>query len=147
MSFEPITAVFDFGKTILNKFITDKDEALKAEVAFAKMLQEGEFKAQEVAIQEATLAANNVKAEIQGESPAQRNWRPHFMYVMMANISIITIYNSLIYPFVHIWVPTFPELVAPPQFWHVIELGLTGYVVSRGAEKLGKTIMDKWPKK
>ncbi len=76
-------------------------------------------------------------AEAQGSSPAQRNWRPHLMYLFMAVIATWTLMGVA-----RVFID-FPEVVfpvMPSQVWYTLQLGLGGYIGGRSAEKIAKTM-------
>ena len=76
-------------------------------------------------------AASVVIAEAKGESWIQRSWRP----ITMLSFVVIIVNNYIVVP----WLKTFglPAvfLEIPPDMWTLLSLGLSGYIVSRGAEK------------
>ncbi len=83
-----------------------------------------------------------VKAEILGESPVQRNWRPHLMYLIMG----LLVWLILIGPFVDAvtgWSLTKAALTAlnevPERLWGLLTIGLGGYVMGRSGEKIVKS--------
>ena len=80
-------------------------------------------------------AADVVVAEAQGESWIQRSWRP----ITMMSFVVIIINNYIAVP----WLMTFGlpaiHLDIPPDMWSLLQIGLGGYIVSRGAEKGIKT--------
>ena len=84
-------------------------------------------------------AADVVVAEAKGESWLQRNWRP----ITMMSFVVIIINNYIAVP----WLQTFSfpaiHLEIPPDMWTLLQLGLSGYIVSRGAEKGIKVWKDK----
>jgi len=80
-------------------------------------------------------AASVVVAEAKGESWIQRSWRP----ITMLSFVVIIVNNYIVVP----WLKTFgfpaAHLDIPPDMWTLLSLGLSGYIVSRGAEKGIKT--------
>jgi len=70
-----------------------------------------------------------IVAEAKSDSFLARNWRPITMLVF-----VFIIANN------HILAPYFgvPTLEIPKDMWDLIKIGLGGYVVSRGAEKIIK---------
>tara|TARA_B100000676_G_scaffold302841_1_gene352453 strand:+ start:86 stop:487 length:402 start_codon:yes stop_codon:yes gene_type:complete len=76
-------------------------------------------------------AASVVVAEAKGESWIQRSWRP----ITMLSFVVIIVNNYIVVP----WLKTFGlpavHLEIPPDMWTLLSLGLSGYIVSRGAEK------------
>lgn len=68
-----------------------------------------------------------IMAEAQGQSFLQRNWRPFTMLVFL----ILVVLDS------------FGLLSTPlaPEAWTLLQIGLSGYVVGRSAEKIVPNIM------
>lgn len=80
--------------------------------------------------------AENIRAEIKGESWLQRNWRP---LTMMVFVTIIA-NNHIIYPYLRLFwneAPQLPEL--SQNMWDLLKIGMGGYVVGRSGEKAFKT--------
>lgn len=82
-------------------------------------------------------AAAVVKAEAEGHSWLQRNWRP---------LTMIT-FVSLIVARWFGW--SAPNLSEPEalKLWDIVEIGLGGYVIGRSAEKLLPTLVETMGKK
>ena len=81
-------------------------------------------------------ARDIIVAEAKSESWITRSWRPITMLTFVA----ILINNLILVP----WAATFglpaPTLEVPEQLWGLLTVGLGGYIVSRGGEK----IVTKW---
>ncbi|ACL05668.1 3TM-type holin [Desulfatibacillum aliphaticivorans] len=76
-----------------------------------------------------------VKAEAQGESWLQRNWRP----ILMMSIVAIVVNNYLLVPYGQIFFPgSVKVLELPPALWELMKIGVGGYVVGRTGEKMIK---------
>jgi len=76
--------------------------------------------------------ASIIRAEAQGASWLQRNWRP---LLMMTIISIIA-NNFLLLPYAAaLGLPIVP-LDLPDKMWTLMTVGVGGYIASRGAEKI-----------
>ncbi|SHL25114.1 Holin of 3TMs, for gene-transfer release [Desulfatibacillum alkenivorans DSM 16219] len=74
-----------------------------------------------------------VKAEAQGESWLQRNWRP----ILMMSIVAIVVNNYLLVPYGQIFFPgSVKVLELPPALWELMKIGVGGYVVGRTGEKM-----------
>jgi hypothetical protein len=74
-----------------------------------------------------------IVAEAQGESWLQRNWRPLTMLVFLS----IILYQAI---FVSIFnAPPINMDAIPPQMWTLLQIGIGGYITSRGVEKSVKT--------
>lgn len=114
---------------IIDKVIPDKSERdrLKHELNMAVLNQDAEFMKAASAI---------IVAEAGGESAAQRNWRPHLMYLIMA----LLVWNGVAVPLVAAFTGTrIPVLEAwagiPSQMWTLLTTGLGGYIMGRSIEK------------
>lgn len=76
-------------------------------------------------------AASVVVAEAKGESWLQRNWRP----VTMMSFVVIIINNYILVPWLQTLGLPAVSLDIPPDMWSLLQIGIGGYIVSRGAEK------------
>ena len=127
-----ISSLLPVVGNVLDRVIPDTAERdkVKAELQ-AQMLQHS------AEIEKA--AASVVVAEAKGESWLQRNWRP----VTMMSFVVIVINNYIAVP----WLQTFGapavSLDIPPDMWGLLQIGIGGYIVSRGAEKGIKNWKDK----
>ena len=78
-----------------------------------------------------------VKAEAQGESWLQRNWRP----VLMISIVGVVVNNYILFPYGKLF---FPESVVvldlPQDLLALMKIGVGGYVMGRTGEKVAKTL-------
>lgn len=119
-----ITSLLPVVGNVLDRVLPDtvEKDKVKAELQ-AQMLQHSSE------IEKA--AASVVVAEAKGESWLQRNWRP----VTMMSFVVIVINNYIAVP----WLQTFGapavSLDIPPDMWGLLQIGIGGYIVSRGAEK------------
>ena len=74
-----------------------------------------------------------VKAEAQGESWLQRNWRP----ILMISIVAIVVNNYLLVPYGQMFFPgSVKVLELPPALWELMKIGVGGYVIGRTGEKM-----------
>ncbi len=109
---------------VIDKAVPDAGQAedLKAKITLA-LLQEGHDELQG--------AVDLIKAEEQGESPLQRNWRP----ILMLTIVAIVANNFLIAPYLVAMGLHAPQLALPPELWNLMTLGVGGYIGGRSVEK------------
>ena len=117
---------------VIDQFVTDKDLALqvKAELQRSVMQIDVTKYVAQLEAQKSVLIA-----EIQGESPLQRNWRPITMMVFVAIIAN----NYIIYPYLSMFDATksaVTQLQLPAFMWECLKLGLSGYIVGRSVEKI-----------
>jgi hypothetical protein len=121
----------DKAGDVVDQLVEDKDLALKVKSEIFKQVSQldmTKFVAQ-LEAQKSVLVA-----EIQGESWAQRNWRP---ITMLSFVSIV-VNNYILFPYLSAFGIMTVRLDLPPQMWNMIGLGLSGYVVGRSAEKIAK---------
>lgn len=117
---------------VLDRVLPDQVERdkVKAELQ-AQMLQHSSV------IEKA--AADVVVAEAKGESWLQRNWRP----ITMMSFVVIVVNNYIAVPWLQTLGAPAVSLDIPPDMWSLLQIGIGGYIVSRGAEKGIKTWKDK----
>ncbi|SHF00493.1 Holin of 3TMs, for gene-transfer release [Modicisalibacter ilicicola DSM 19980] len=113
--------VFD----VIDKAVTDKDEAARLKAALQQRLIEQ---------QDARLQARMkiILAEATGESWLQRNWRP----LLMTIIAAIVTNNYLIAPYLGAMFGIGLQLALPDRLWDLMTLGVGGYIAGRSGEKI-----------
>lgn len=119
-----ITSLLPVVGNVLDRVLPDtvEKDKVKAELQ-AQMLQHSSE------IEKA--AASVVVAEAKGESWLQRNWRP----VTMMSFVVIIINNYIAVPWLQTLGLPAVSLDIPPDMWSLLQIGIGGYIVSRGAEK------------
>lgn len=106
--------LFELGKNLIDRFIPDKEEARKAEMAFAVMAAEGELKQ--------IIAQLEVNAkEAQHPSIFVAGWRPFFGWAGGAGF----IYATMLQPLLE-WYSTVNNIPVPP----VLNLDLLWVVIT-----------------
>lgn len=115
--------------SIVGKFVADKDKALELE---AELSSEFIEKANRLV----DASRDVIVAEAQGESWMQRNWRPLTMLCFV----FIIFNNYVLQPYVAAFGVMIPTLEIPNGMWALLNVGIGGYIASRGVEKvvLGK---------
>lgn len=116
-----IKAVLPVARNVVKRLVPDRDLSEKLEAEMARELLDAGLK-------EMQAAANNVLAEIQGESFLQRNWRP---MVMLFFAGLIGAY----------WFGLTPDKIGENEIRWLIQMltvGLGGYVLGRSGEKIAK---------
>ena len=109
---------------LIDKLFPNPAEAEAAKLEMMKELN----KAQALEIE---AKAKVVVAEAQGESPAQRNWRPHLMYLFM----LIIAFNYIIAPLLVMCGLPLVALPIPGDMWVMLSIGIGGYIGGRSYEK------------
>lgn len=125
---ELVAGVFKPAAELIDNLHTSEEERLQQK---AKLLD-----VQAAVIQQAidyerevTLArADIVKAEAQSESSLARNWRP----ITMLSFCGLAVGDALGF---------LPNPLAD-EAWLLMQVGIGGYVVSRGGEKIAKSIIE-----
>lgn len=80
--------------------------------------------------------ASIIKAEAQGASWLQRNWRP----VLMISIVAIVVNNYIIYPYLVLFGLPATPLELPEELFTLMQIGVGGYIVGRSAEKIAGSV-------
>ncbi len=107
---------------VIDKLFPDANKASEAKAQLAEMMINGEIK-------ELAEQAGIITAEARGESWLQRCWRPLVMLVFTALV-------------VCRWMGwAAPDLSAEVELklFSIIQLGIGGYIASRGVEKVART--------
>jgi len=110
----------------VDQAVEDKDEAARIKARLQEMVLTGQMR-------EIEEAAEVIRAEANGDSWLQRNWRP----LLMCLFGVIIANNYVV-------VPIFgsPAADIPPDMWELLKLGVGGYVIGRSVEKGVKVWRD-----
>lgn len=114
---------------IVDKLVPDKAAAAAQKAQLAQLVQSQEGQEIDDQFKEAIAGLDVVKAEAQGTSWLQRNWRPITMLIFVGLITA------------RVFGYTSPNL-SPSEYlelWGLMKLGLGGYVIGRSAEKIVST--------
>ena len=117
-----VAAIPLVGK-VIDKLFPDAENRDQVKVVLAEMLINGE-------LDELTQQAGVIKAEAQGEGWLQRSWRPLVMLTFM--VLVVCRWMGWSAPDLS------PEVEL--KLFSIIQLGIGGYIASRGAEKVVKTM-------
>ncbi|WIX34135.1 3TM-type holin [Salinicola sp. JS01] len=109
---------------IVDKAVTDKDEAARLKADITKLL---------ITERSSTLDARMqvLLSEANGESWLQRNWRPILMLVIVA----IVANNYLVAPYLGAMFGVGLTLPLPQSLWDLMTLGVGGYIAGQTAER------------
>src|SRR5882672_9381489 len=119
----PLTDLFTGGlgaltgnvKGILDKFITDPEKKLEAQLQVETMAHELQLKLVEADKDLAVQQASVIVAETKSESWLARNWRPilmlTFTYIIAHNYVFATLFHLTVVPI-------------PPDMWDLLKLGM-----------------------
>ena len=123
--------IADIFFKLIDKIIPDPKMAMDAKLKAIELQQNGELK-------ELDDARDNIIAETKGESWLQRNWRP----ITMLSFVTIIVNNYIIYPYLKLFWHDAPLMEIPTDMWGLLKIGIGGYIVSRGGEKMMRMWTD-----
>jgi hypothetical protein len=109
---------------LLERAIPDSEARARAQAELTQSLLAGDIK-------ELEAAASVIRAEAEGESWLQRNWRPLLMCVFGA----IVANNYVVAPYMQALFSFSVELAVPEPMWELLKLGVGGYILGRSSEK------------
>lgn len=127
-----IETIIGTGLQIIDKLIPDKKAADKAKLKLLELEQSGELKIIET-------QGKTIRAEVTSDSWMARNWRP----IIMLLFGIILANNYIFSPWLNALGLTAVSLPIPDRMWSLLEIGLGGYIFTRGGEKM----LKEWKKK
>ena len=131
----PVTGLVSSFGSIIDSVHTSEEEKLEAKAKLRAL--ETEATAQVLSHAETLFQSQRdvLVAEATGESALQRNWRPLTMLVFV----FIIFNNYVLVPYVSAFGGTIPALEIPNGLWALLNVGIGGYIASRGIEKIVKT--------
>jgi hypothetical protein len=113
---------------VIDKAVADKDLA-------TKLKHDLQMAALEGSLTDSKTARDVIVAEAQGQSAIQRNWRP----VTMLTFVFIIANNYIFVPYAQAFGAQIPALEIPNGMWALLNVGIGGYIASRGVEKVFET--------
>lgn len=117
---------------ILGRFFTDKDKAAEAAQELRLALLNHERTAYEV-------ARDTIVSEAKSEHWITSAWRP----ITMLTFTAIVANNYILAPYIDLLFNVDTTLEPPEQLWELIKIGVGGYIVSRGAEKVAREVKQR----
>lgn len=133
MSFDPATALLNFGTSILDKFFTSPEEKEKAKLKLLELNQAGELKHVEIGL-------SAIIAEAKSSDPWTSRARPSFLYVMYIMIlfalpmGILSAFKPDIAIQIADGVKNYLNAI-PSYMWNTFGLGYGGYAIARSWDK------------
>lgn len=110
---------------VLKQVLPDPKARADAEAKLGQMVLDGQLK-------EFESKAKIIAAEASSEHWITSAWRPITMLTFVAIIAN----NYILYPYLSLFWSEAPSLDLPDQMWDLLQIGLGGYILSRGAEKV-----------
>jgi hypothetical protein len=125
--FNLIGSIFQPASKLIDELHTSEEEKLKlkSKMHEAELLMQEKVLGYEKALMDAQV--NILKAEAQGSSWIQRNWRPVTMLTFLVLI-VCDAFGLLTFRLAD-------------EAWTLLQIGLGGYVVGRSAEKIAPAII------
>jgi hypothetical protein len=123
------------GSAILPGVFNIVDQAVKDKDLAAKLKHDLQMAALEGTLTDTKTARDVIVAEAQGQSPMQRNWRP----ITMLTFVFIIANNYIFVPYAQAFGLEIPALEIPNGMWALLNVGIGGYIASRGWEKVVET--------
>lgn len=113
---------------VVDQVVEDKDQA-------ARLKHELQMAALQGSLTDTKTARDVIVAEAQGKSWIQRNWRP----ITMLTFVFIIANNYIFVPYAQAFGANIPALEIPNGMWALLNVGIGGYIASRGVEKVFET--------
>jgi len=134
-SLDFIDNAIDSVGNLIDDAFSNKEERKKAQAKLDAVKNDLKIKTQKHVENLREQRKEIIKAEIQGESWMQRNWRPSLMYLIM----LILFNNFIVAPYLAAYT-NHPEVMLemPTYFWQVLTVSLGGYIGGRTFEKYKK---------
>ena len=128
----PVKGLVGAVGDIIDNVHTSEDEKLAAKAKLQALATEAE--AQVLSHAETLFQSQRdvLVAEIQGGAWLQKSWRPITMLVFV----FIILNNYVIVPYVSAFGGAVPTLEIPNGMWALLNVGIGGYIASRGIEKV-----------
>lgn len=143
MSLSAIATLLGPITEIIGRVVPDpnKQAEIRSELLKATMNADSEFY---------KAAGSIITSEAQGESWMQRNWRPitmlTFVFIVGNNyvlVPYVTWFSEML--FAKGWIDTVvavPLLEVPDGLWTLLQIGIGGYITSRGVEKVTRSVQE-----
>jgi hypothetical protein len=124
--FNFISNIFKPAADLVDNIHTSEEEKLNLRNELVSMQNQMALKVLEYEKGLMEAQASVIKAEEQGHSWLQRNWRPItmlvFVFIVAWNYIIAAIFNL-------------SQLDVPDGMWSLLKIGIGGYIIGRSAEK------------
>lgn len=125
-----LSTITSIGSKILDKIFPDPQAAAEAKLKLLELQQSGELARLVHDSDLAKAQAEIIKAEAQSESWLTRNWRPIAMLTFLF-LAVARFFG---------WESPNVTQAENLAMWKLLEIGIGGYIVSRGAEKIAKSV-------
>lgn len=123
---------FDGLTKIIGEFHMSPEEKVAAQQAIADAQAKAVAAAQDYEVQLNTIAGQNIRADASSGDKFTQRARPTFMYVIIAVLA----FNYIGLPFMQVFGSKVLPIVLPGDLLTLFGVCVTGYVMSRSAEKI-----------
>lgn len=127
-----IGPVFDGLTKVIGEFHMSPEEKIQAQQAIADAQAQAVAAAQNYNVQLNAIASSNIRADADSGDKFTQRARPTFMYVIIAVLA----FNYIGLPFAQIFGSKIGPIVLPGDLLTLFGVCVTGYVMSRTAEKI-----------
>ena len=128
--FSFIKSIIKPAEELIDTLTTSKEEKLMLKKQIMEVENQLQMKIMEYESQLLEAHADIIKSEATGKSWLQRNWRP----ITMLTFLVLVVFDSF---------GLTPDFELKEQAWHLLQIGLGGYVVGRSAEKIVPQVWKK----
>ncbi len=122
-----LTGIFSIGEKLIDHWFPNAEDKDKRKAELFSLIHQGKMT-------ELESAANVIMTEAKSDHWIVASWRP----ITMLTFVFIIANNYIIFPYLSLFWESAPKLDIPTDLWDLIKIGLGGYVVSRGGEKMMK---------
>lgn len=123
---------------IVDNLNTSSAEKLEAQRKLIELERNFQLRMSELDGEWAKAQAGVIEAEAKSEGTLARNWRP----ILMLVFTYIIAHNYVIAPLFDV-----VSVPIPPEMWHLLTLGVSGYIGGRSLEKIVPQVAEVLKKK
>lgn len=138
-----IASIFKPAVKLVDELHTSDEERLKYKAqtldTYVKAIEVGLQYEQEALDKKAEI----IKAEAQSQFKLAAVWRP----VTMLGFLAVVMNNYVLVPYLGAFGFEVPAVPIGDEMWQLLQIGIGGYIVSRGAEKIAPSIVESLKKK
>ena len=131
-----ISDIFKPLTDTITKLAVPDQAKLELEIRLQEVTKDVKLKLLELESQIAKSQAEGIVAEAKGELWIQKAWRPLLMCIIMG----ILVHNYIVAPYVVKFFGVAILLELPEGLWHLLQIGVGGYVTGRSVEKIADVL-------
>ena len=127
-----ISGIFKPACDLIDDIHTSEEEKLQVKQKLMNIQTDLSSKVLDYESKRMEEQSKNVRAEIQGQSWLQRNWRPLLMICIVG----IVANNFILFPYFSLFTDKVLVLDLPDKLYNLMLVGVGGYIGGRSAEKI-----------